>query len=257
MLDAENLQVLVAEDDPINSKIIKKRLEKLGHNVYLTVNGEECSSTFGERPLCFDVILMDMQVSIFPSFNIMHANLSYQMPIVDGLTSTKMIRSFEKSHPNGTLAKRTALNGRTPIFAVSASLFEKERQSYIDVGFDGWILKPIDFKRLSVLLSGIIEQGTRESNLYRPGHWEQGGWFCRRQSDVFSSNTKPSTTARVTSTKPEGSSPAEPKESQTDRERARLQSLDDDAVHADSRPADPGQSGNVMQTLEGEGQKKT
>lgn len=60
--NAERLQVLVAEDDPINSKIIKKRLEKVGHEVCLTINGEECSSTYGERPALFDVVLMDMQV---------------------------------------------------------------------------------------------------------------------------------------------------------------------------------------------------
>ena len=60
--NAERLQVLVAEDDPVNSKIIKKRLEKAGHEVYLTVNGEECSSTYGEWPAFFDVVLMDMQV---------------------------------------------------------------------------------------------------------------------------------------------------------------------------------------------------
>lgn len=61
-LDADRLEVLVAEDDPINSKIMKKRLEKLGHVIHMTVNGEECLSTYGERPSFFDVILMDMQV---------------------------------------------------------------------------------------------------------------------------------------------------------------------------------------------------
>ena len=60
--DAKRLRVLVAEDDPINSKIIKKRLEKAGHEICLTINGEECSSTYGERPAFFDVVLMDMQV---------------------------------------------------------------------------------------------------------------------------------------------------------------------------------------------------
>lgn len=65
---ADHLQVLVAEDDPINSKIIKKRLEKLDHDVYLTVNGEECASAYGEKPASFDVVLMDMQVgNNFPS----------------------------------------------------------------------------------------------------------------------------------------------------------------------------------------------
>ena len=66
--NAERLQVLVAEDDPINSKIIKKRLEKVGHEVYLTINGEECSSTYGDRPAFFDVVLMDMQVCCHLSF---------------------------------------------------------------------------------------------------------------------------------------------------------------------------------------------
>ena len=60
----EHMRVLVAEDDPVNSRIVQKRLEKLGHHVHLTVNGEECAGAFGDRPQDFDVILMDMQVSI-------------------------------------------------------------------------------------------------------------------------------------------------------------------------------------------------
>jgi light-regulated signal transduction histidine kinase (bacteriophytochrome) len=59
----EHMRVLVAEDDPVNSRIVKKRLEKLGHDVYLTVNGEECASAFCDKPKDFDVVLMDMQVS--------------------------------------------------------------------------------------------------------------------------------------------------------------------------------------------------
>ncbi len=66
-LKAEKLNVLVAEDDPINSRIVKKRLEKTGHAVYLTVNGEECASAYGENPASFDVVLMDIQVRIEPA----------------------------------------------------------------------------------------------------------------------------------------------------------------------------------------------
>jgi light-regulated signal transduction histidine kinase (bacteriophytochrome)/CheY-like chemotaxis protein len=58
----DHMRVLVAEDDPVNSRIVKKRLEKLGHDVYLTVNGEECASAFCDHPKDFDVVLMDMQV---------------------------------------------------------------------------------------------------------------------------------------------------------------------------------------------------
>ena len=56
------MRVLVAEDDPINSKIMKKRLEKLNHEVCLTINGEECAHVYAENAAAFDVILMDMQV---------------------------------------------------------------------------------------------------------------------------------------------------------------------------------------------------
>ncbi|PVH84203.1 putative cyanobacterial phytochrome B [Cadophora sp. DSE1049] len=161
--DAEHLQVLVAEDDPVNSRIILKRLEKSGHEVHHTINGEDCASAYGEKPAFFDVVLMDMQ-----------------MPIVDGLTSTKMIRSYEKCHPDSKLSTRAMSNGRVPIFAVSASLVERERQTYINAGFDGWILKPIDFKRLNTLLEGIVNDTTRNSCLYKPGEWERGGWFHKR-----------------------------------------------------------------------------
>lgn len=57
------LNVLVAEDDPINSKIITKRLQKLKHSVYCTVNGEACATAYGEKHKFYDVVLMDMQVS--------------------------------------------------------------------------------------------------------------------------------------------------------------------------------------------------
>jgi CheY-like chemotaxis protein len=99
------------------------------------------------------------------------------MPIVDGLTSTKMIRSHEKTAPEHTLSERAALNFRIPIIAVSASLIEKEKQTYIDAGFDAWILKPISFPRLNELMNGIVNAKVRESALYQPGKWEQGGWF--------------------------------------------------------------------------------
>lgn len=59
---ADHMRILVAEDDPVNSKIIKKRLEKFGHEVYLTVNGEECLSAYIEKTELFDIVLMDMQV---------------------------------------------------------------------------------------------------------------------------------------------------------------------------------------------------
>jgi CheY-like chemotaxis protein len=113
------------------------------------------------------------------------------MPIVDGLTSTKMIRSFEKTHAD-VYSKRAALNGRIPIIAVSASLLENKRQEYIDTGFDAWILKPIAFQRLNTILAAIVDPAIREDCLYQPGEWEQGGWFHMGQKSSQEANTKPS-----------------------------------------------------------------
>lgn len=56
------LHVLVAEDDPVNSKIVEKRLQRAGHTVHLTGNGEECAIAYRHSPEAFDAILMDIQV---------------------------------------------------------------------------------------------------------------------------------------------------------------------------------------------------
>ena len=125
-----------------------------------------------------------------------------QMPIVDGLTSTKMIRSSEKTTPSNNLSSRASRNSRVPIFAVSASLLEKERKKYIEAGFDGWFLKPIDFKRVAFLFEGIVDDSARDHALYTPGHWEQGGWFLKRDVDVFT-NTVPSQKVPFTTDKPQ------------------------------------------------------
>lgn len=114
------------------------------------------------------------------------------MPIVDGLSSAKMIRSFEKTHPQSSLSSNAARNGRVPIIAVSASLLERNLQTYIKAGFDGWILKPIDFKRLNTLLAAIFDDQVRNTCIYRPGQWEKGGWFERRQPGILRASTFPS-----------------------------------------------------------------
>ena len=167
------------------------------------------------------------------------------MPIVDGLTSTKLIRSHSKTHPTESLSIRASHNRRIPIFAVSASLIEKDRQTYIDAGFDGWILKPVDFKRLAVLLEGIVEDKTRTKCLYKPGEWERGGWFVACPADVKRAETRPNEAKAVSGEKPPRSVPEDPFDDPISKEQDRLENLETDAVHADSRPDNPGTSGNV------------
>ena len=130
-----------------------------------------------------------------------------RMPILDGFQATRQIRAIERRSPrtspsstippNATLESDSAstslsvanplrvsrtsklLNGRVPIFVVSASLLERKRDDLIALGIDGWILKPIDFKRLREFLQGILDLEQRKRDLYRHGcSWEAGGWLA-------------------------------------------------------------------------------
>jgi len=94
------------------------------------------------------------------------------MPLVDGSASTSMIRKHEQSFQHLGTARP-----RVPIIAVSASLTEANRFNYIQSGFDGWILKPINFSRLDFMLKGIKQVELRKEALYAPGNWHVGGWF--------------------------------------------------------------------------------
>jgi CheY-like chemotaxis protein len=94
------------------------------------------------------------------------------MPILDGMDSTRRIRQLEKQSES-----EDGTNLHVPIFAVSASLLEKDAQMYMDTGFDGWIMKPVNFDRLNTLFSGIRQEPIRNGAVYEPGQWEKGGWF--------------------------------------------------------------------------------
>lgn len=94
------------------------------------------------------------------------------MPLVDGHLATKMVRLLERSTEDPTRNRV-----RIPIIAVSASLLEECRFDYIECGFDGWLMKPVDFFRLDFLLRGIRDIDLRRRAQYTPGQWEQGGWF--------------------------------------------------------------------------------
>jgi len=103
---------------------------------------------------------------------------NFQMPIVDGIEATRQIREFERNPTSSIeLSPRAVIYGCIPIIAVSASLSEDRVQEYIESGFDGWILKPIDFKRLEAIIGAIEDEQMREGLLYGAENWDRGGWF--------------------------------------------------------------------------------
>jgi CheY-like chemotaxis protein len=109
------------------------------------------------------------------------------MPILDGYQATARIRALEKSTPMliGSQLSHRLNGGHIPIFAVSASLQERRRQELVDLGVDGWILKPINFKRLRIILEGVIDSVQRGLDVYYLGcNWEAGGWLVDQPAVV-------------------------------------------------------------------------
>jgi signal transduction histidine kinase/ActR/RegA family two-component response regulator len=111
---AAPLRILLAEDNPVNQRLAMRLLERRGHRVNLASSGREAIE-WAERE-AFDLILMDLQ-----------------MPDMDGLEATAMIREQEKQR-----------GGRTPIVALTAHTMKGDRERCLAAGMDNYINKPID-----------------------------------------------------------------------------------------------------------------
>jgi len=136
----------------------------------------------------FDCVLMDIA-----------------MPILNGFESAAKIREFERGEGASHVPERKSfhLNGRVPIFAVSASLLESQHARLFSCGMDGWILKPIDFKRLGEVLQGITNTSVRTANLYYPGvSWERGGWLIDASVEKPDEETTAAAAQELSSTLP-------------------------------------------------------
>jgi CheY-like chemotaxis protein len=105
------------------------------------------------------------------------------MPLLDGVSATIQIREDERRRtPRSSILPRshTRNHNRVPIFAVSASLPETRLEEIQHAQFDGWILKPINFRRVNELMGGIWDYHLRQRDLYSPStkkNWERGGWL--------------------------------------------------------------------------------
>ncbi|BGP50676.1 hypothetical protein JCM10450v2_006601 [Rhodotorula kratochvilovae] len=156
------MRVLVVEDEMVNRMIIQQRLKKDGHEVVVAEHGGAAVRKFEENRTGYDIVLMDLQ-----------------MPIMNGVEASRNIRRIEREAPVDDDKQRetSRLNRGIPILAVSASLPERERPTIVDAELDGWLLKPIDFKRLRQLMRGSFDVEARNAEIYRAGQWERGGWL--------------------------------------------------------------------------------
>ena len=120
----DDLSVLVAEDNPINQKLIKIVLENLGLTVTLVSNGQEA---FEARVASqYDMIFMDIQ-----------------MPVMGGVESAHSILAYEKENNIDHI----------PIIALTANALPGDREKYISEGMDDYATKPLDVKVLENLIT--------------------------------------------------------------------------------------------------------
>jgi PAS domain S-box-containing protein len=122
------LNVLVAEDNAVNQKVIQRLLEKAGHQPVIVENGELVVSHLQSHYDTVDVILMDMQ-----------------MPVMDGLEATMAIREWEKKSGRG----------HKPIIALTANAMKGDKERCVEAGMDHYLAKPIQPEALKLMLLEI------------------------------------------------------------------------------------------------------
>jgi len=118
------LRLLVAEDTPVNRKLVATVLAKRGHRVTTAENGRQALEAVADE--AFDLVLMDVQ-----------------MPEMDGLEATRAIREREK-----------ASGGHVPIVALTAHALKGDRERCLAAGMDGYLAKPIDLDQLVATVEG-------------------------------------------------------------------------------------------------------
>ncbi|MDM8549681.1 response regulator [Desulfobacterales bacterium HSG2] len=125
---ARSLNILVAEDNPINTKVAVKFLTRLGHSPFTAADGKEVLSVLSGGD--FDLVLMDVE-----------------MPGMDGLEATRRIRDGEAGQENR----------RVPVIAMTAHALSEFREKCEAAGMDDFVTKPVDFYDLNTIIGKHIQ----------------------------------------------------------------------------------------------------
>ena len=119
------VNLLVVEDTESNQFVIKLILNKLGHNVFIASHGAEAIAFLEEQRQNIDIILMDVS-----------------MPIMDGITATRLIR-------------QKGIN--IPIIALTAHALESDKTTCMKAGMDGFVSKPVRRQEIYEAIQSLVE----------------------------------------------------------------------------------------------------
>ena len=131
----ENLKgtILVAEDNPNNQKLIEILLSKIGLQSLIVSDGQQAIDMYKKRK--FDLILMDIN-----------------MPIIDGIKATKIIREIQNEYY------------KIPIIALTANSIAGDKEKYLSSGMDDYLSKPIDFDKLVNIIKKYLQNNEKKLN---------------------------------------------------------------------------------------------
>ncbi|MEZ0215847.1 MAG: ATP-binding protein [Rariglobus sp.] len=116
------VSLLVAEDNPVNQKVVRRILEKLGYTPEIVANGIEVLAALRRHP--FDAVLMDVE-----------------MPEMDGLTATRTLRT------------EIPRDRQPAVIAVTAHALESDREHFGECQMDHCLTKPLRLGELTAALA--------------------------------------------------------------------------------------------------------
>jgi signal transduction histidine kinase/CheY-like chemotaxis protein len=122
---AEGLNILLAEDNRVNQKVVMRLLERRGHSVTVAETGLRALELLAERR--YDVVLMDVQ-----------------MPELDGVEATERIRRLEQTSGE-----------HTPIVAMTAHSMSGDRERFLAAGMDCYVSKPVTAAELYAAIDSV------------------------------------------------------------------------------------------------------
>jgi PAS domain S-box-containing protein len=139
-LPVRRLNVLVADDGAVNQVVARGLFERAGHGLVIAEDGRQAIEAW--RSQSFDAIFMDVQ-----------------MPVMDGLEATRIIRSEEKQRLPIT---------RVPIIAMTAAAMKGDRERFLAADMDDYLSKPIDFDEFERLLNKLAQASEIGSTAVEP-----------------------------------------------------------------------------------------
>ncbi|MCM2287354.1 MAG: response regulator [Desulfobacula sp.] len=123
-----DLKILLAEDHPVNQRVILLMLKKMNLSATVVANGEEVLKMIREK--AFDLILMDVR-----------------MPVLDGIETTKIIRAPESDIKNKTI----------PIIALTALAMQEDAERCLKAGMDRYLTKPIHSDKITYAIADLFK----------------------------------------------------------------------------------------------------